>query len=150
VYELNRNPQERAKLYANPALIPSMVSETIRFQTPLPYMRRTATKDVELHGKTIRKGDKVAMWYVSGNRDERVIDRPNDYIIDRPNVRHHVSFGFGIHRCVGNRLAELQLRILWEEIMLRFPEINVISAKRVKSIFVRGFESMEVVIPRRL
>jgi cytochrome P450 len=150
VYELNRNPQERAKLYANPALIPSMVSETIRYQTPLPYMRRTATRDVELHGKTIKKGDKVAMWYVSGNRDERVIDRPNDYIIDRPNVRHHVSFGFGIHRCVGNRLAELQLRILWEEIMLRFPEINVISAKRVKSIFVRGFEHMEVVIPRKL
>jgi cytochrome P450 len=150
VVELDRNPAERAKLYANPSLIPSMVSETIRYQTPLAYMRRTAKQDVELAGKTIRAGDKVAMWYLSGNRDETVIDRPNDYWIDRPNVRHHLSFGFGIHRCVGNRLAELQLKILWEEIMTRFPEINVVGEPvRAPSCFTRGYSDLQVVIPRR-
>ena len=150
VYELDRNPDQRAKLYANPALIPSMVSETIRWQTPLAYMRRTATRDVELGGKTIRKGDKLAMWYASGNRDETVIADPNRYIIDRPNPRHHLSFGFGIHRCVGNRLAELQLKILWEEIMARFPEIHVVGdVERVPSPFVRGFSKLQTIIPRR-
>ena len=150
VYELDRNPDQRAKLYANPGLIGSMVSETIRWQTPLAYMRRTATRDVELGGKTIRKGDKLAMWYASGNRDETVIADPNRYIIDRPNARHHLSFGFGIHRCVGNRLAELQLKILWEEIMARFPEINVVGEiERVPSPFVRGFSKLQTIIPRR-
>ncbi|MFM9864489.1 MAG: cytochrome P450, partial [Micropepsaceae bacterium] len=109
VLALNRNPDQYAKLRANPDLIPNMVSETIRWQTPLAHMRRTALKDYEFEGKKIREGDKVVMWYVSGNRDDEVIDRPNDYIIDRDRARHHVSFGFGIHRCVGNRVAELQL-----------------------------------------
>jgi cytochrome P450 len=151
VYAMHHFPGERAKLDANPALLPSMVSETIRWQTPLAYMRRTATRDVEFSGKTIRKGDKVAMWYVSGNRDDSVIDNPNDYLIDRPNARRHLSFGFGIHRCVGNRLAELQLKILWEEIATRFPEIIVTAEpERVPSSFVHGYESMQVVIPKRL
>ncbi|HEV2650480.1 MAG TPA: cytochrome P450, partial [Rhizomicrobium sp.] len=150
VLELFRNPDQRAKLNANPALIPSMVSETIRWQTPLAYMRRTATRDVEVAGKTIRKGDKVAMWYASGNRDETVIENPNSFIVDRPNARHHLSFGFGIHRCVGNRLAELQLKILWEEILLRFDEIEVVGEiERVRSAFIRGIASMNTVIPRR-
>ncbi|MBC7167236.1 cytochrome P450, partial [Phenylobacterium sp.] len=109
VLALNQNPDQYDKLTANPDLIPSMVSETIRWQTPLAHMRRLATRDVELGGKTIKKGEKVIMWYVSGNRDDEVIDNPNAYIIDRPRVRQHLSFGFGIHRCVGNRLAELQL-----------------------------------------
>ena len=150
VFELDRNPAERAKLGANPALIPSMVSETIRYQTPLAYMRRTAKADAKVGGKTIRAGDKVAMWYLSGNRDETVIERPDDYWIDRPNVRHHLSFGFGIHRCVGNRLAELQLQILWEEILKRFPEIKVVEAQRTPNCFTRGFSRLDVVIPRRL
>jgi cytochrome P450 len=151
IFAMDRNPAERAKLDANPALIPSMVSETIRWQTPLAYMRRTAKRDVELQGKTIRAGDKVAMWYLSGNRDDTVIERPNDYWIDRPNVRHHLSFGFGIHRCVGNRLAELQLKILWEEILKRFPAINVVGEPaRVPNSFIHGYAEMQVVIPHRL
>ncbi|HET6526731.1 cytochrome P450 [Sphingopyxis sp.] len=151
VYAMHRFPEQRAKLDRDAALLPSMISETIRWQTPLAYMRRTATRDVELGGKTIREGDKVAMWYLSGNRDETVIDRPNDYLIDRPNARRHLSFGFGIHRCVGNRLAELQLKILWEEIATRFPEIVVTAEpERVPNSFVRGYNSMQVVIPRRL
>ncbi|KRB41273.1 MAG: cytochrome P450 [Pseudomonadota bacterium] len=151
VLALNQNPDQYKKLRENPSLIPSMVSETIRWQTPLAHMRRIATQDFELGGKTIKKGDKVVMWYVSGNRDDEVIDRPNDYIIDRERPRNHISFGFGIHRCVGNRLAELQLKIIWEEILARFPDIQVVSEpKRVFSTFVKGYESMRVIIPSRL
>ena len=148
VLALHDNPAEFAKLKANPGMIESMVSETIRWQTPLAYMRRTALEDVEMGGKIIRAGDKVAMWYVSGNRDEREIDRPDAYIIDRPRPRHHLSFGFGIHRCVGNRLAELQLKILWEEILARFDRIEVMGRpKRVLSSFVKGYETLPVRIP---
>ena len=151
VLALHQNPDQDRKLREHPELIPSMVSETIRWQTPLAYMRRSATRDFELGGKTIRAGDKVAMWYVSGNRDEEVIDRPNDYIIDRDRVRQHLSFGFGIHRCVGNRLAELQLKIIWEEILKRFPKIEVVGPPRhVYSSFVKGYEKLPVVIPSRL
>jgi cytochrome P450 len=126
-----------------------MVSETIRWQTPLAYMRRTATRDSELNGKTIKAGDKVAMWYVSGNRDEEVIPDPNRYNIERERVRQHLSFGFGIHRCVGNRLAELQLKIIWEEILKRYPRIDVVGEpKRVYSSFVKGYEVLPTVIRR--
>ncbi|MDO8322190.1 MAG: cytochrome P450, partial [Phenylobacterium sp.] len=104
----------------------------------------------ELGGKTIKKGDKVIMWYASGNRDEDVIENPNAYIIDRERPRQHLSFGFGIHRCVGNSLAELQLKILWEEILARFPTIKVVEEpKRVPSAFVKGYESMTVIIPSK-
>ncbi|MBI5940604.1 MAG: cytochrome P450 [Caulobacterales bacterium] len=145
---LSENPEQFAKLRADPSLIPSMVSETIRWQTPLAHMRRTATQDVELGGKTIRKGDKVVMWYISGNRDETAIDQPDRYIIDRERPRHHLSFGFGVHRCVGNRLAEMQLRIVWEEILGRFPRIEIMGDPlRVNSCFVRGYESLPVRIP---
>ena len=150
ILALNQNPDQYRKLRENPGLIPSMVSETIRWQTPLAHMRRTANEDVEFQGKTIKAGDKVVMWYVSGNRDDEVIDRPNDYIIDRERPRTHISFGFGIHRCVGNRLAELQLTIIWEEILKRFPEVVVTGEpKRVYSTFVKGYETLPVVIPRR-
>jgi cytochrome P450 len=151
VLALNQFPDQYAKLKQFPELIPSMVSETIRWQTPLAYMRRRAKQDFELGGKTIRAGDKLAMWYVSGNRDEEVIERPNDYWIDRPRVRQHLSFGFGIHRCVGNRLAELQLKIIWEEIFKRFPTIEVVGPpKRVYSSFVKGYETLPVIIPSRI
>ncbi len=151
VLALHQNPDQNAKLRADPSLAPSMVSETIRWQTPLAHMRRRALVDHEIGGKTIRAGDKVVMWYVSGNRDEEVIDNANAYIIDRPNARRHLSFGFGIHRCVGNRLAELQLRVIWEEILKRFPVIEVVGEpKRVYSTFVKGYESLPVIIPRRV
>jgi cytochrome P450 len=150
VVALNQNPDQYRKLRDNPDLIPSMVSETIRWQTPLAHMRRTAKEDIEFQGKKIRKGDKVVMWYVSGNRDDTVIERPNDYIVDRENPRRHISFGFGIHRCVGNRLAELQLQIVWEEIFKRFPVIEQVGEpRRVHSTFVKGYEHLDVVIPRR-
>ena len=150
ILAMNQNPDQLRKLRADPSLIPSMVSETIRWQTPLSNMRRTATRDFELGGKLIRKGDKVLMWYASGNRDEEAIENPEAYIIDRERPRNHLSFGFGIHRCVGNRLAELQLRILWEEILPRFPEIRVLEEPcRVPSVLIRGYSSMQVMIPTR-
>ncbi len=150
VYALNKNPDQYAKLRANPDLILPMVSETIRWQTPLAHMRRKATRDVEIGGKTIKDGDNVAMWYISGNRDETKVDNPNAFIIDRERPRQHMSFGFGIHRCVGNRVAELQLTIIWEEILKRFPVIELVGEPvRTYSSFVHGYESMPVVIPAR-
>jgi len=142
---LNENPDQYEKLRQNPDLIVGMVPEIIRWQTPLAHMRRIALADHELGGKTIKKGDKVVMWYVSGNRDERAIDNPDAFIIDRPRPRQHLSFGFGIHRCVGNRLAEMQLRIVWEEILKRWQRIDVVGEpKRVLSSFVKGYEHMPV------
>lgn len=143
----NLFPDQFEKLKANPELIPSMVAETIRWQTPLAYMRRTAKEDTILGGKQIKKGDKVLMWYVSGNRDDSHFENPDDYIIDRRNVRSHLSFGFGIHRCMGNSVGEMQLRILWEEILERFDRIEVVGdAVRVPSSFVRGYASLPVVL----
>ncbi len=146
VLALHDNPEQFAKLVAQQELIPSMVSETIRWQTPLAHMRRTVKVDTELGGHTLRAGEKVIMWYVSGNRDERAFDNPDAYIIDRPDVRKQISFGFGIHRCMGNRLAELQLRVLWEEILQRFERIEVVGEpQRVISSFVKGYTSLPVI-----
>ena len=145
---LNQFPAEYDKLKANPGLIDSAVSEIIRWQTPVIHMRRTTIQDTELAGKQIKAGDKVVMWYISGNRDPEAIDQPDRFIIDRPRPRQHLSFGFGIHRCVGNRLAELQLKILWQELLPRFPRIEVVGdAERVYSNFIRGIRAMPVRIP---
>ena len=145
VLALNQFPNEYQKLRDNPSLIPKMVPEIIRWQTPLAYMRRTAAVDTELGGKQIKAGDKVLMWYVSANRDEEVVEKPNEFIIDRLNARHHMSFGFGIHRCMGNRLAEMQLRVLWEEITKRFRMIEVVGEPvRTLSSFVKGYTQLPV------
>jgi cytochrome P450 len=143
VVQMDQNPDEWAKLKADPSLIPNMVSETIRFQTPLGHMRRTATRDLDFKGHKIRKGDRVVMWYVSGNRDEAFWGDPDVYRIDRDLARRHMSFGFGIHRCMGNRVGEMQLRILWEEVLKRFERIEVVSEpKRVASNFVMGYDEV--------
>jgi len=145
---LMRNPAEYQKLRDNPGVITSMVPEIIRWVSPIIHMRRTATQDAELGGKKIREGDKVVMWYVSGNRDEESIERPDEFIIDRARPRNHMSFGFGVHRCVGNRLAEMQLIILWEEIMKRFPRIELMDEpKRIYSNFIHGITELKVRIP---
>jgi cytochrome P450 len=145
VLALNQNPDEYRKLNEDPSLIASMVPEIIRWQPPLTHMRRTAVQDWEIGGKQIRKGDKVVMWYLSGNRDETAIDRASQFIIDRKNPRHHLSFGYGIHRCMGNRLAELQLRIIWEEIHKRFAQVEVTGEpERLFSNLVRGITKLPV------
>ena len=145
---LNQFPAEFAKVKADRSLIPNMASEIIRYQSPVAHMRRTALADFELGGKQIKTGDKVIMWYVSGNRDESVIDRPDAFIIDRERARHHVAFGFGIHRCMGNRMAELQLRVLWEEILARFEDVTVVGEPvRILSNFIQGITDLPVRIP---
>ena len=145
VLALNQNPDQYAKLMADRSLIPSMASEIIRWQTPLTHMARNATRDTELGGKKIKEGDRIAMWYVSGNRDEEHIDRPNDFIIDRPQARQHLSFGFGVHRCMGNRLAEMQLRVLWEEILKRYSKVELVGEPiRTRSTFIRGYTQLPV------
>lgn len=150
VYALNKFPEQYDKLIANPGLIPQMVAEVIRWQTPLAYMRRTANHDCDIRGKQIKQGDQVLMWYVSGNRDETVFENPNDLNIERKNVRNHLSFGFGIHRCMGNRLAELQLRVLWEEILKRFEKIEVQDEPtRTYSSFVKGYTHLPVKLTRK-
>lgn len=142
---LNQNPQEYDKLLADPTLIPNMVSEIIRWQTPLAYMRRTAKEDVEFQGKQIKKGDKVVMWYVSGNRDETKIENADALLIDRARARQHMSFGFGIHRCMGNRVGEMQVRVLWEEILKRFERVEMVRDPiRVNSSFVMGYSEVMV------
>lgn len=147
VLALNQNPGEYNKLRNDLKVIPNMVSEIIRWQTPLAHMRRTALVDAELGGQKISAGDKVIMWYVSGNRDGGMFDCPDDFVIDRKNARSHLSFGFGIHRCMGNRLAEMQLRVVWEEIMKRFHTVEVVGEPtRVLSSFVKGYSSLPVVL----
>ena len=148
LWALNNHPDKYRKLRDNPGLIPSMVPEIIRWQTPISYMRRTVQEDHQIAGKTIPAGDKLAMWYISGNRDPEMIENADRFIINRARPRQHLSFGFGIHRCVGNRLAELQLTILWEEIMKRYPCIELMEEpERVYSSFVHGISSMRVRIP---
>jgi cytochrome P450 len=142
---LSEHPAEYQKLRDDPSLIPGMVSEIIRYVTPVIHMRRTAKEDSELGGKKIRKGDKVVIWYVSGNRDPEAIENPDAFLIDRPRPRQHLSFGFGIHRCVGNRLAEMQLRIVWEEILKRFSFVEVMGEpERIYSSFVKGYSDLPV------
>jgi len=145
VLALNEYPDQCQKLREDVSVIPNMVAEIIRWQTPLAYMRRTANEDTMLGGKQIRKNDQLLMWYVSGNRDEEKFDNANKLIIDRANARQHLSFGFGLHRCMGNRLAEMQLRVLWEEIMQRFDKVEVVGEpERSFSSFVRGYTSLPV------
>jgi len=146
IVAFHRFPEEWAKLMANPSLVQSAVPEIVRFQTPVMYQGRRAKQDFEIGGKTIRKGDKVAMWYVSGNRDERAIDQPERFIIDRERPRQHLAFGFGIHRCLGNRLAEMQLRVLWEEIVnMGWSRIELVDEPHyAMSNMLRGIDKMMV------
>jgi cytochrome P450 len=145
---LNQFPDQYEKLTKDHGLATNLAQEAIRFQSPVAHMARTALSDTELGGKQIRKGDRVAMWYVSGNRDEDAIENANQFVIDRKDVRQHVAFGFGIHRCLGNRLGEMQLKIMWEEILKRFPKIEVVGDPvRLKSSFIRGIRELPVRIP---
>lgn len=145
VWAMHNHPEQLARLKADRSLLPNMVSEIIRWQTPVAHMRRTAAVDFEFEGQLIRKGDRVVMWYASANRDESVFSDANAFLIDRPNAREHLAFGYGIHRCLGSRVAEMQLRILWEEILERFSRIEVVGTPvRVKSNFLLGYSALPV------
>jgi cytochrome P450 len=142
---MHQFPREWAKLKADPSLVMNLPSEMVRLASPVGHMRRTALADTEIGGKQIKKGERVVMWYASGNRDADVIPDPDRFIIDRPRARHHVAFGFGIHRCMGNRAAELQLKVLWEEILKRFDRIEVVGeVERNLSNFILGYTKMPV------
>ncbi|ODP37809.1 cytochrome P450 [Sphingomonas turrisvirgatae] len=146
---LEQYPDQRAKLEADASLIPNAVQEIIRWQTPLAHMRRTATADAELMGQQIRAGDKLALWYISANRDESMFERPDEIIVDRANARRHLAFGHGIHRCVGARLAELQIGVLMEEMAKRRLRVNVTAEpERVAACFVHGYKQMQVELSR--
>ncbi|MHA6719103.1 cytochrome P450 [Sphingomonas sp. RS6] len=148
-FGLDRFPDERAKLEADPSLIPNAVQEIIRWQTPLAHMRRTATCDTMLEGQSVRAGDKLILWYLSANRDQRVFPDGDRIIVDRPNARRHLAFGHGIHRCVGARLAELQVGILMEEMGRRRLRANVAGPpQRVAACFVHGYRSLPVELNR--
>jgi len=150
VLAMHQNPEAFELLKSDLSLIPNMVPEIIRWQTPLAHMRRIATQDVELGGKLIKKGDKVVMWYVSGNRDDDVIETPEKLVIDRKNARQHLSFGFGVHRCMGNRLAEMQIRVTWEEIMKRFSKLEVVEDPvYVRSNMVKGYDKLMVKLTKK-
>jgi cytochrome P450 len=145
VVALNQFPEEYEKLRRDPGLVPNMVAEMIRWQTPVIHMRRTAATDFELGGERIRAGHKVVMWYLSGNRDADVFPDADRLLIDRPNARAHFAFGYGIHRCMGNRLAEMQLRVLWEEIMQRFRMVEQVGPEvRLPNNFIRGIREVPV------
>ncbi|GAA0323398.1 cytochrome P450 [Sphingomonas oligophenolica] len=148
-YGLDLFPDQRAKLEGDPSLIPNAVQEIIRWQTPLAHMRRTATADTELEGQQIKAGDKLALWYISANRDESVFEDADSIIVDRPNARRHLAFGHGIHRCVGARLAELQIATLLEEMGKRRMRVNVVGApERVAACFVHGYRKLPVEISK--
>ncbi|MFT5200988.1 MAG: cytochrome P450 [Candidatus Aldehydirespiratoraceae bacterium] len=150
VYGLNKYPDEYNKLIADPGLIPKMVPEIIRWQTPLSYMRRTATRDCEIRDKKILEGDQILMWYLSANRDEDVFDNAEAIDLERHNADRQLAFGYGIHFCMGSRLAELQLRVLWEEVLKRFKRIEVQEEpERTFSSFVHGYANLPVKVTRR-
>jgi cytochrome P450 len=145
VNAFNQFPDELARLRTDPGLLDNMISEVVRWQTPLAHMRRTAVADYEIGDRTIRKGDKVVMWYYSGNRDEAVFPDGDTFDITRRNARSTISFGFGIHRCLGMRLAEMQMRVLWQEILARWQRIDITGdVERVESNFVNGYARMPV------
>lgn len=145
VVALNAFPDEYEKLRENPELVDSMVPEIIRWQTPISHMARTAREDYAIGGQTIKAGDRVALWYISGNRDADAITDPESFVIDRKKARQHLSFGFGAHHCVGYRVAELQLKVAWQEIMKRFRFVEVVGEpKRVCSNVIHGYTELPV------
>lgn len=147
VHALDKFPDQRKLFEENPDVIPNAVQEMLRMQTPLAHMRRTCTEDTEVFGQTIKKGDKVVLWYLAANHEEEIFPAPHKLDLHRENARRHIAFGYGIHRCVGARLAELQLRVLLEEMHKRRMRVHVAGdVERVRANFVHGFRKLEVEI----
>lgn len=150
VVAMHRYPDQWALLRQHPSLVPNAVHEVIRWQTPLAHMRRTAVEDVEFRGKQIRQGDRVILWYCSGNRDEAIFRNGDDVDITRENARNHLSYGHGIHRCIGRYAAEMQLRILLEESLRRFQTIDLLALpERSASNYFAGFDKLMVEVTPR-
>jgi cytochrome P450 len=147
IHAFDKFPDQRKLFETDPSLIPNAVQECIRYQTPLAHMRRVATEDSELFGQTVKAGERLVLWYISANRDEAVFEDADKLDITRENARRNLAFGYGIHRCVGARLAELQLRVLLEEMHKRRMRVHVAGdVERVRANFVHGFRKLEVEI----
>jgi cytochrome P450 len=145
VEAINLYPDQLERLRADRSLIPNATQEIIRWQSPVTHMRRTCMADTELGGQMIRKGEKVIMWYISGNRDEAVFADAERFDVGRDNARRHVAFGHGIHRCVGARLAEIQLGALIEEFVDRGWRVEMEGKPtRLPTPFLHGFSAMPV------
>jgi cytochrome P450 len=146
---LDVNPHQRGLFYSDTRLTQSCISEMIRYQTPVAHMRRTATEDIEFRGKKIKKGDKIILWYASGNLDADEIQQPDHFIVNRKKYDHHLAFGTGVHRCIGKNIAILQMRLLWEELIKRGLIINVLAPPvRIRSNIVNGYSSLLVELRR--
>lgn len=146
---VEQNPDQLAMFYANPDLLSPFVSEVIRYQTPVAHMRRTAKSDVDFHGHSIKKGDKVILWYVSANRDEDEIETPGRFNINRKDHDHHLAFGHGPHRCIGKNIALLELKLFWAEMARRKLKVRTLGPpERVKSCIVNGYSSLMVQLER--
>jgi linalool 8-monooxygenase len=146
ILALSENPEEKRKLLEDPSLIPAAVDEIIRWVHPVIYMRRTATEDTMIGEQAVKKGDKLALWYMSGNRDEDKWEDPFVFKVGREGPRH-LSFGYGQHLCIGWRLAEIQLRLLLEELLIRYPNIAVKGeVNRMKTNFLNSIKSMQVTL----
>jgi linalool 8-monooxygenase len=146
ILALSENPEEKRKLLEDPSLIPAAVDEIIRWVHPVIYMRRTATEDTMIGEQAVKKGDKLALWYMSGNRDEDKWEDPFVFNVSRQGTRH-LSFGYGQHLCIGWRLAEIQLRVLLEELLIRYPNIAVKGeVNRMKTNFLNSIKSMQVTL----
>ena len=139
---LTENPEERAKLLEDPTLISNATDEMLRWVTSVIYFRRTAMKDTNIRGQDIKAGDKIVMWYGSANRDEDIFPDGHLFRVERENAKKHLAFGAGEHLCLGNRLGHMQIRILFEELLARFPNIHSTSNPvRIPSNFLAGIFS---------
>lgn len=150
VVAFDRFPEQRELLRSDASLLPRAMQEIFRWQSPVAYMRRTAVRDVELAGKRIKARDRVVLWFAAGNRDPARFERPHVIDITRANASKHMAFGYGVHRCLGLRLAEMQMRVLWEELFDRYERIELVGPpEHVRSTFIKGYSRIPVKLHRR-
>lgn len=144
---LTQFPEEKQKLLDDRSLIPNMLQESLRMTSPVIHMRRTATQDTELHGQKIAENEKLILWYGAANRDPDVFENPDQFDINRPNANKHLAFGHGPHKCLGSRVAQLQLRLSFEKILDRFPNISWTGEQKIApNNFVHGVQKLMVQI----
>ena len=143
---LTEHPEQRAKLQADRSLIPNAVEEMLRYVSAIVYMRRTAANDTRIRDQKIAKNDKVVMWYGAANFDEEIFENPYEFDVCRANARDHLAFGIGQHFCIGSQLARMQIRVMYEEILDRFPDMRACgSYSYLRSNHLSGLKSMPVV-----
>jgi cholest-4-en-3-one 26-monooxygenase len=142
---LLENPDQMARLIADPTLLPSAVDEMLRYASPVMYMRRTARSDTEVHGQTIKAGDKVALWYIAANHDPEVFPDPHRFDVTRDPTEHEAFGGGGPHFCLGTHLAKLEITVMFEELLAAIPDMKLAGdVQRLRSNFINGLKHMPV------